>query len=92
MEIESGGGAYNFGFDNVPFNDPASADSGIFRRVLPTNVTLSSTADIIFDSRGYLVDVDGDLTSATLTISFDSSSFCSGTLEATGNLELDCNG
>jgi prepilin-type N-terminal cleavage/methylation domain-containing protein len=90
VSIGGGGAQYSFGFDYLPYAEPAAAETEEFRRRLPAKITFSSSVELIFDSRGYLVDEDGNLTSAALSLSFDGTSFCSGTVLSTGTVTLSC--
>lgn len=66
VNIDSAGKTYSFGYDHLPFNDPPNFDSEIYSRTLPENIYLQGTDQIIFDSRGYAVDEDGNL--ATIAV------------------------
>lgn len=88
--LGTGGETYTYGLDTLPFSDPAVADTQEHNRDLPKNVSVTTTVDLIFDSRGYLIDVDGVLQTATLSIRYSGAEFCAGTVRSTGNLEIDC--
>ena len=91
ISFSSGGNVYSYGFDYVPYASPAAAESEEFRRELPANITVASDIPVLFDSRGYLVDVNGNLTTANLTLSYDGASFCTGSVLSTGTISFNCN-
>jgi Tfp pilus assembly protein FimT len=82
--------SYTVGYDYIPYSSPAAIDSGAtsFKQVLPNQVTLSASQTIIFNSRGYLVDVNGQLTTTTVTLSYRGVSFKTATIYPTGHVVL----
>ena len=92
IAFAGGGSEYSFGIDQLPYSNPAVANTQEFRRVLPKNVTASSSVPLVFDSRGYLINASsGAITSATLSINYEGTQFCSGSVFSTGTISLACN-
>lgn len=90
VSIAADGRSYTVGIDVLPFSSPPVADQQLFARSLESGIEISAGSTLIFDSRGYLVDQYGELTSQAVEVSYEEETFCSGTLFPTGNLELDC--
>lgn len=84
------GESYSFGCDYVPYSGslPPVADTELFYRYLPNWIRLAIDEEIIFNSRGQVVDELGFLTTRSLTLSASEGAgyqeFNSGTLTATG--------
>ena len=92
--IDGDNGGYTFGCDYLPYDtsDPPSYDEQEFSRTLPDNITVDSSARIIFNSRGQVVDKDDVLVNRTveLTDTSDGSvKFMTGTLYSTGVVVVD---
>lgn len=84
------GQSYSFGCDYLPYSTatPPVPDSTFFNYYLPTGITISTSALIIFNSRGQCVDSSNVLTTRTVTLTSSQSvtpyDFATGTLRATG--------
>ena len=68
MTVASDSKSYTFGFDYPPYSSPAVIEKIIFIRKLPRDVTITTSATAIIDARGQSIDVNGNLTSVTVTI------------------------
>jgi len=84
--IGAGGSSYSAAVDYSPYGATPSADRTLFTRTLPRGVSLSSSATIIVNPKGFTVDSGGAIASTALTLSFRSSAFLSATLYPTGVL------
>lgn len=93
--IAVGGGSYSYGCDFLSYdtNSPPAYDVMSFEREMPTGVTISSDAQIIFNSRGQTVDENDVISTVTvsMTKSVDGSPevFVTGTLMGTGLFSLN---
>lgn len=82
--------SYSFGCDYVPFSSssPPPFDTQLYTRKMPSNTKISTDAEIIFNSRGQVVDEQNFLTTRSVVLSSLESSgyttFNTGTLTATG--------
>ncbi len=95
FEINPSGTGYTFGCDYLSYDasSPPSADEVSFEREMPSNVTIASDAQIIFNSRGQSVSESDVIATRTLTMSKTvggtTEQFVSGTLMGTGLFSLD---
>lgn len=78
------GKSYSFGIDISPYNNPAAADSVMFIRTLPTGITMTSNQAVLFNSRGYLIDINGALSTTTLILKENGTAFQSASVYPTG--------
>ena len=83
-------GGYSFGFDYLPYSDPPIADEVLFSATLPHDITIFVNDNIIFDSRGTLVDMDGLPNFLDITLNQYNKKFCIGKLLTTGILSYQC--
>jgi Tfp pilus assembly protein FimT len=90
VEFDLGGTGYSFGNDVAPINDPLAFDSSAFRRQLPNSISITSNKTLAFDSRGFLVDANLQITTAEISLQQDGAEFCSIELFPTGEMEADC--
>ena len=90
LTIAAGGTSYSYGFDELPYSNPPVADAVVIQRNLPGEITLTATQQVIYDTRGYLIDVNGNFTSSTLTLAHNLSGFCDGTIEPIGIFNSNC--
>jgi hypothetical protein len=67
MTPAADGRSYQFGFDNLPYANPPVIEQPIFTRRLPTGITIGASQAVIFDSRGFLVNAEGNYTTTTIT-------------------------
>lgn len=86
LTSRNGGTFYTFGVDYTPYNSPVNPDSTTLRLNLPKNITVTTSARIVFDSRGKLIDSAGLPTSSLITMGSTGSTFTTGTLYSTGAL------
>lgn len=87
ISLVSGNSGYAFGLDHAPFSTPPASDLPVFVSNLPPDVTLAVSQQIVFDSRGFLVDSVGDLTTSTLSLELDGDAFSTITIYPTGMVE-----
>lgn len=93
--FSEGGNVYTFGCDYLGYDvsDPPSADSISFTRILPSDITISPSTQIIFSSRGLPVDASDILNTVAVTFTDSSEGtdfdFATGTLFATGLFSFD---
>lgn len=90
FDFNTAGDGYSFGYDTRPYNDPLAYDESSFSRTLPNTVSITSNATLAFDSRGFLTDVDGDIVTATVTLSHKGVQYCEFDVFPTGEAELNC--
>ena len=88
VTISASGTIYTFGFDYAPYSSPAAIEKVVFNKNLPSDVTLSTSSTIIFDSRGQSVDVNGVLTPVTVTVTLRGQAAIVGTLYPIGYLDF----
>jgi prepilin-type N-terminal cleavage/methylation domain-containing protein len=84
LVFDASGNSYTVGLDYPPYSATAASDVVRFARNLPPGVTGISNQAIIFDSRGFLIDVSGDLTNTTVSLWDQSGNFAAGTIYPTG--------
>lgn len=82
-------GAYQLGFDYIPYNDPPAHDSLVETIALPESITIAFSSPLIMDSRGYLTDTDGLLVQRIVTLSQDGTQFAAATIYPTGVVDYD---
>ena len=88
LTLNSGGTGYTFGVDKVPYSGSGIPDSTLFSRTISNGVTVSSSETLIFDPRGFVVDLNGDYNSLNLTCELDGVSYTVGTVYSTGMMEF----
>lgn len=59
MRFNETGSGYTVGLDYYPYASSPMIEQTLFVSTLPGNVSLSGVQDLIFDSRGYLIDTAG---------------------------------
>ncbi len=84
--IAAGGASYSAALDYSPYGATPSAEKTLFSRTLPHGVSLSSSATVIVNPKGFTINSSGTISSTSLTLSFHSSPFLSATLYPTGVL------
>ena len=89
LALQSGGTSYTLGIDEPPYSDPATADDVILSRSFDGEVSATASRTIIFDSKGFLIDVNGDPVTATFVLNYRGVTYRSGTIQATGSIEYD---
>jgi prepilin-type N-terminal cleavage/methylation domain-containing protein len=77
---------YEIGVEYRPYEATPSADSILFRRDLGSSVEMVLSDTISFDSRGYLIDEDGEMTSVTFSLTDQGAEFEAGTIFALGGV------
>jgi prepilin-type N-terminal cleavage/methylation domain-containing protein len=92
FSVATDGESYEFGFDAVPYNNPLAADGSEFSRPLPKDISIYANKTLAFDNRGFLIDSDGVLTDAAVSIRFKGDEYCSANIFPTGDIEMSCNG
>lgn len=86
VSIAADGKSYSFGCDYLSYDtDPVpSPDDVRISRILPANVTITASGNIIFDSRGQSVDENYVLQNVTISLNGSEGAFASGTILGTG--------
>ena len=93
VDIAASGLSYEVGYDFPPFSSSSGTfDVSLFRRELPTNISIAAPTDIIFDSRGFSIDASGLYAATTTQLNFENSPFCISVLYPAGSNDLDCSG
>lgn len=87
ITISADSKSYTVGLDYMPFSDPPVSEVTLFERELPNTISVIANQTIIFDSRGYLITSDGDITSTDVTLNAAGTPFADGTIYPTGALE-----
>ena len=84
--LGNSGNTYSFGCDYIPYdtNTTPAADVAKFAGSFPAGMTMSVSSQLIYNTRGQLVDASNALVTRTVTLSAGGSSFASGTIRATG--------
>lgn len=90
IKVEDSGDSYTVGLDNLPYSDEGDYDELINQVKLDSGNTLVAEDLIIFSSRGYLIDLNGEPTNIDLELFRHNQSFCSGSLYTVGAFEYDC--
>ncbi len=54
--LTDSGRGYSFGVDRFPLNTPPASDSTNYSKVLQGSYTISSTTEVIFNPRGFVID------------------------------------
>jgi type II secretory pathway pseudopilin PulG len=85
--FSNGGRTYRAGFDNLPYSDPPAIDTNIFTRTLKDSLAITPSQQIIFDSRGFLVNSLGQLTTTTVTVLRNGINTDTLTIYSTGTVE-----
>lgn len=84
LTVTSGGKSYRVGLDQFPFSSVGTPDKVLFQRKLPDGIKLSTAQTVVFDPRGYLVDVTGNYTTTAVSLSQDGGAYFSATIFTTG--------
>ena len=87
--LRNEGTEYTVGVDHSPYNTAGTPDRILYTKVLPPNISASFSGQLIFDSRGCLVDLEGELSQATVSIHDAQATYASGTIYAAGFLQLN---
>ncbi len=87
FDILPGSNQFTINVDNFPYANPWSSDIKIIQHELPGGVTIELDKDIAFDSRGYVTDNQGDLTTIHLTLKLNGEPFYSGIIYPTGYVD-----
>ena len=86
--IATNGKSYTFGCDYVPYSTTTVADQIIYTRNLPSKITMTADAQVLFNTRGQVVDVNEALQTRTLSLKSSRTgtavTFNTGTLRPTG--------
>jgi len=87
LVLNSTGDGYTAGLDYVPYSSSGSIDNTIFQRSFPYGVTATLSQSIIFDTRGYLIDLSGTFTTTAVTMMLDGNTFYTPTVFTTGAIQ-----
>ena len=91
FQISSDNKSYSLGCDYVTYSTSATpaADTVFESYYLPNEITITSDASIIFNTRGQIIDYEGNLNTRTISMYHRGTLFQTGTIRATGFFELD---
>lgn len=78
------GAIFTFGVDYPPYNYPVANDGVTLRLKLPTNILVTTSSRLIFNSRGQLTDYSDYPTTSNLTFTYSGSTFATATVYSTG--------
>ena len=87
FEISVSENAYRVGLDFAPYQVTPTIEEERYVGTLPGDVTMQSSADIIFDPRGYLIDATGATVQLDITFLENGTSYKTGTLFGAGYFE-----
>ena len=89
FSVAASGDSYSYGADYLPYNTPPQPDSETFRTTLPASFSLSPRRTLLFDSRGFLVDSQGDPAGCSFTLSQNNLAAVTATIYPTGIVAFD---
>ncbi len=87
IQVAADGMSYDVGLDYLPFSNPAVSERALFKRDLGLGVSMSTNQTIVFDSRGFLVNSSGAITSTNVSFLNNGSSYYSATIYPTGVMQ-----
>lgn len=90
LATQNSGERYIIGIDSAPFSSTNTPDYLLVTKDLASGTSLTLADELVFDSRGFLIDSAGDPSNATLTFYADETLFCSGTVFPTAVMQFDC--
>lgn len=88
-ETLDGGTTYRLGVDRFPYSTPPVIEEVISTGKFPVSLSVPLISKVFFDSRGYLVDSSGSLTTKSFSLKENSSSVTSFTVYASGMITHD---
>ena len=90
LSLSSDGTVYSFGLDYLPLStaSPPAVDEVVYTRNLPTRVTVTTSQDLLYNTRGMVVNSSGALTTTTVTLQYRSETFMTITVYPTGAFEV----
>jgi len=90
IDLTSASSTYTYGYDRLPYSQVSiTADEDVFITNLPLGVTIQTDTPIIIDSRGFLIDDDGDPTTVSVEFFHNGSSYDTATIYTSGLIEYD---
>ncbi len=89
FELNGDGSGYVYGVDRLPYSDPPAIEEIVFSRTLPDGISMGLTQNIMFDSRGLLIDELRDPTSVIFTMNQDSMTFSTAEIYTIGRICYD---
>jgi Tfp pilus assembly protein FimT len=87
LSTSESGAQYELGIDEVPFNADGIPDQIFASKNIQAGFTVSASKKFIFDSRGFLVDLSGEIISDTIMLMHHGQSFYNGTILPIGEYE-----
>lgn len=85
LKLAANGHSYTVGIDRPPYSSaPIQADTVLYTRKIPTHFTLTLGQTIVFDSRGFLIDTNGNMTTVAYSLSGSEVTSISGQVTALG--------
>ncbi|MCB0320180.1 MAG: prepilin-type N-terminal cleavage/methylation domain-containing protein [Bdellovibrionales bacterium] len=90
ITLDATGSSYSLGSDSLPVSETATPDIVYLTRSYSTKNTLNFSTTPIFDSRGFVIDSNGELSTITVLLSRNGEIFCSGTIYPIGVFLFSC--
>ena len=90
--LSSHGTHYSISVDYLPYNSLMNGDFTIVNEHLPDRIAVSTSRQIVFDSRGFVIDEQGNPSSVTITFKSDGTKYGSATLSPTGYYQFQKGG
>jgi type II secretory pathway pseudopilin PulG len=84
------GSSLTLGTDEIPYNNPVREDTALFVGELPDNITVETSGNLVFDSRGFLVNESGGLSQSKIALNYAGENFCTAVVYPLGKLEYHC--
>jgi Tfp pilus assembly protein FimT len=89
VDVNTSGDGYTVGIDRIPYSSTQTPDASLFVRNLPSNINIGTVSQLIFDSRGYLVNATGIPTSLTASLDFNGSSYSTVSAYSSGTFKVN---
>lgn len=86
MRFNETGSGYTVGIDYFPYSSSSETDETLYTSELPGNVNLSGVQELIFDSRGYLIDTDGSPIDLNINLNDHGGCFLTATIYPIGGI------
>jgi hypothetical protein len=95
MTFIDGGTRLSYGLDFLPYSETFVADDILFSNDLPETINMEVTnplaaTKIIFDSRGFIIDEDGEYISPRVDLMQGGKIYCIIELYTAGSLHFEC--
>ena len=90
LSESDGNHGYAMGIDYLPYGVSPTIEKQLFVTSFSEHITISLSASLIFDSRGFLIDSTGVPTTAAFSLSYDETEYCTGDIYSSGIVEATC--